>query len=58
MIEITKSEAESLADLIETSIFDIIRNDVDIDSIKWLSNLMSIYKKCKEELENDVAGSN
>lgn len=48
MIEITKDEAESLVDLIETNIFDIIRNDSDIDSIEWLENITAIYKKCKE----------
>lgn len=47
MIEITKGEAESLADLIEMNIFDIIRNDSDTD-IEWLENIMAIYKKCKE----------
>lgn len=47
MIEITKSEAESLVDFIETNIFDIIRNDPYIDSIEWLENIMAIYKKCK-----------
>lgn len=47
MIEITKDEAESLADLIEMNIFDIIRNDADVDSIEWLENIMAVYKKCK-----------
>ena len=47
MIEITKDEAELLADLIEMNIFDIIRNDPDTDSIEWLENIMAIYKKCK-----------
>ena len=52
MIEITKDEAESLADLIDMNIFDmnifdIIRNDADVDSIEWLENIMAVYKKCK-----------
>lgn len=53
MIEITKDEAESLADFIEVNIFDIIRNDPDIDSIEWLENLMAVYKKCKTGEKND-----
>ena len=53
MIEITKDEAESLADFIEVNIFDIIRNDPDIDSIEWLENLMAVYKKCKIGEKND-----
>ena len=47
MIKITESEAESLADLIESSIFDIIRDDTEIDNIEWLSDIMSAYRKCK-----------
>lgn len=47
MIEITKSEAESLVDLIEMNIFDVIRNDEEIDSIEWLCNIASVYNKCK-----------
>ncbi len=46
MIEITKSEAETLVDLIEAYIFEIIREDTGIDSIQWLDNMMSIYRKC------------
>lgn len=48
MIEITKAEAKTLVDLIEENIFDIIRNDEGIDSIKWLANIMSVYSKCTE----------
>lgn len=47
MIEITKDEAETLADLIEMNIFDIIRNDPDVDRIEWLCNIASVYRKCK-----------
>lgn len=47
MIEITKDEAESLVDLIETNIYDNIREDPDVYSIEWLCNIMSVYKKCK-----------
>lgn len=47
MIEITKDEAESLVDLIEMNIFDIIRSDLDIDSIEWLCSIASVYRKCK-----------
>lgn len=51
MIEITKDEAESLVDFIETNIFDNIRSDEDVDSIEWLCNIMSVYKKCKGDME-------
>lgn len=53
MIEITKEEAVALIDLIELNIFDIIRNDENIDGVDWLCNIMAIYKKCKTGEAND-----
>lgn len=50
MIEITRDEASSLADMIESSLFDIIRGDVDIDSMDWLCNVVGVYQKCKAAL--------
>lgn len=52
MIEITKGEAELLVDLIEMNIFEIIRNDPNID-VEWLENIMAIYKKCKAGEQNE-----
>ena len=47
MIEITEVEAETLVDTIELYIYDIIRENEDIDNINWLANIMSVYEKCK-----------
>ena len=47
MIEITEIEAETLVDTIELYIYDIIRDNEDIDNINWLANIMSVYEKCK-----------
>lgn len=47
MIEITEVEAETLVDTIEMYIYDIIRDNEDIDNINWLANIMSVYEKCK-----------
>ena len=47
-VELTLGEAETLTDLIELYIFDIIRNDEEIDNINWLKNVMSIHEKCKQ----------
>ena len=46
-ITLTKDEAISLADFLEIHLIDDIRNDTDIDSLEWLANMISIYKKCK-----------
>ena len=48
MIELTKSEAEALAELLETTLYDAIRGDEGIDSLDWLMDVMSAYKKLKE----------
>ena len=47
MIEITEAEAETLVDTIEMYIYDIIRDNEDIDNINWIANIMSVYEKCK-----------
>ena len=47
MIELTKAEVKAIADLIEINLFDIIRNDEEIDNIDWLATMISIYEKCK-----------
>ena len=48
MIELTKNECESLVDLIECNLLNIIRNDDDIDNIHWLMNICSVFKKLQE----------
>ena len=54
MIEaLTIDECESLANLIEASLFDVIRNDTEIDSFVWLCNICSAYRKMKERVEVD-----
>lgn len=46
-VNITHDEAESLLDWLEIHLIDDIRGDTDVDSMEWLSNMMSIYNKCK-----------
>lgn len=45
MVELTRDEAIGLADFLEITLFDAIRNDPDIDGMGWLCNMMMIYKK-------------
>ena len=49
---LTKPEAESLLDWLECHLIDDIRSDEDVDNMVWLSNMMSIYNKCKAIGEN------
>lgn len=49
-IIISPSEAVSLADFIQLNLIDVIRNDVDIDSIEWIYNLINVYKKCSGQI--------
>ena len=47
-IWLDKYEADCLRDWFEMGgLFDIIRQDPDVDSMEWLSAMMCIYAKCK-----------
>lgn len=48
VIELTKSEAYSLADFISMNLIDIIRNDTEIDSMQWIRNIVHAYEKLCE----------
>ncbi len=48
MNELTKDEAYAIADFIEINLMQVIRNDADIDSMRWLKNMIHGYEKlCK-----------
>lgn len=53
MVEITNSEAESLADFISLNLIQVIRDDEDVDSMEWLCNLCRIYEKCNGVKEDE-----
>ena len=53
MVSLTKDEAIGIADFLETSLIQAIREDEDIDSMEWLCNMCAIYKKCKTEADNE-----
>ena len=45
---LTKDEAHSVAEFIDINLFETIRNDTDIDSMRWLRNIVHAYEKmCK-----------
>lgn len=44
-IPFTIDECKNLADHIELTLFETIRNDPDIDNIEWLVTIMSAYTK-------------
>ena len=46
MVELTESEASSLRDYIEFSLITYIREDTDVDSMLWLDNMVTIWRKC------------
>ena len=53
MVFITKDECQSLINLIDCSLFDIIREDEDIDSLEWLANIMRIYDRAKSLVDKE-----
>ena len=46
MVELTENEASSLRDYLDTFFIQNIRVDPDADSMLWLDNMMSIWRKC------------
>ena len=44
-ISFTLDECKNLADYIELTLFEAIRNDPEIDNIEWLVSIMSAYTK-------------
>ena len=42
---LTKDEAYAVADFIDGNLYDCIRNDTDIDSMRWLRNVLHAYEK-------------
>lgn len=50
MVELNKEQCESLLELIEINLFDIIRNDPDVDSMDWLVDIVGAYKAIKDEV--------
>lgn len=46
MVELTSSEASSLLDYLDTFFIISIKDNPDIDSMLWLDNMMSIWRKC------------
>ena len=42
---LTKSEAHAVAELIDLTLLDTIRQDTDIDSMLWLRRIVSAYEK-------------
>ena len=42
---LTKNEAHAVAELIDITLIDTIRNDTDIDSMLWLRRLVHAYEK-------------
>lgn len=48
MLELTKDEAYAIANHIDFTLIDTIRNDTDIDSVQWLRNIVHGYEKLCE----------
>ena len=45
---LTQQEAFTLAEILDMNLFQIIRNDPDIDNIDWLLNVVSAYNKLRK----------
>ena len=55
-VVLTKREAEALVEVIEISLFKMIRDDDGIDSIAWVETLVSVWRKCGGAYDDDEGG--
>lgn len=39
--DLTKEQCESLIGYIEVNLLDVIRNDTDIDNLRWVQNILT-----------------
>ena len=46
MIELTENEAASLLDYLESHFIQNVRDNPEVDSMLWMDNMMSIWRKC------------
>ena len=44
-MDLTKDEAYAIAEMIDIYLFDMIRNDTDMDSFYWLRSVCRAYEK-------------
>ena len=42
MVTLTRAECESLLDFLEPELYNVIRQDTNIDGVQWLINICSI----------------
>ena len=54
-IEITKAQAESMVDFLEAEFINGIRNDPDLDNLRYVVNICEVYKKLNEVCEKGGA---
>ena len=52
-IEVSLDEAICYRDLIDMTLCDIIRENDEIDNVKWLVAILSFYTTCDEQIEKD-----
>lgn len=46
MVELTNSEADALLDYLDTFFIQNIKDNPDVDSMLWVDNMMSVWRKC------------
>ena len=53
-IEITKEQAESVVDFLEAEFINGIRNDPDLDNLRYVVNICEVYKKLNDVARREV----
>ena len=50
-VKMTVVQMKIINDLIECNIFDVIRNDVEIDNMEWLKNICAVHETFKNRIK-------
>ena len=53
-IELSKRQCKNMADFMEWDIFEVIRNDTDIDNIDWLVDMCKAYETLRKVGNEDA----
>lgn len=54
-VELTKDQCQAVAEFIDMNLIDVIRNDTDIDNLRWVAAMLdakNALEKAVDEYEN------
>jgi hypothetical protein len=53
LVELSKDQWRNIVDFIELNLLDVIRQDIDIDNLKWVESMILAKNEIEKELERE-----